>query len=89
MKPLLLTLLLSGLAWGEGPYVVTLDTHAPTLDWYTPTYRIGTMQCSGTKEECQDLAAALNEAHERRDQEAIDKAFNKAMDDAINPKDSK
>jgi len=39
---------------GRGRHVVLED------------YRVGTMQCSGTREECEDLAEALNEAHRRR-----------------------
>lgn len=51
------------------PYVVTVSSKTiNTYDakWEVFEYRIGTMQCPGTQTECEDLAFALNEAHERR-----------------------
>lgn len=50
-------------------YVVISSTHE-IMGMHGPQVwterRVGTMQCTGTQEECEDLAEALNEARERR-----------------------
>jgi len=50
------------------PYVVTgsTGTWREGNSLVTGIRRVGTMQCEGTLEECEDLAEALNAAHERR-----------------------
>lgn len=53
------------------PYVVTASTWEAVESGGSvimTEYRVGSMQCPGTKEECADMAEALNEAHERRTQ---------------------
>jgi hypothetical protein len=63
-RPLLLTLLLSGLAWGKGPWhVVGLDSIPKN---YCARTDDSVLDCSPNKSDMEDLAAALNEAHERR-----------------------
>lgn len=44
------------------PYVVTVSSQS-TLGWY---YKVGNAPCLGSLTYCEDLSAALNEAHERR-----------------------
>lgn len=52
------------------PYVVATSTYQVMCSKgpIIKTDRgIGTMTCDGTQEECEDLAEALNSAHERRE----------------------
>lgn len=52
------------------PYVVTVSTweaYGVNGPITMTDRRVGTMYCSGTQEECEDLAEALNMANERRE----------------------
>lgn len=57
------------------PYVVVATTNT-YIGMYGPrdvvSFRVGTMQCPGTQKECEDLAAALNQAHEIRHPKRIE-----------------
>ena len=50
------------------PYVVTVTTYSFTSSGYPryTNYRVDEINFHGNKEQAEDLAAALNEAHERR-----------------------